>query len=202
MGSIRVTPVIEAEDDDFAVLPVDAIKDAVGAVSGRPDAGQILAQFLAGPALVGDQGGSDEVDNCCCHCLGQIVRDSPSLNTEMVSSSCSRSEVLRLRRGRGGMGARAYPGLRLASDSAAPKPTPPTQEPSRPTSAAWNCSRNTTPRSDCAKFDASGAISRVAIAPVPEYDREPTGDALNQTCPDCQPPPGEGCHWACSSWWA
>ncbi len=58
------------------------------------------------------------------------------------------------------------------------------------------------PCCDCTKFSASGTSSPTAFEPIPDYDREPTDSQLNSTCHDCQAPPGETCHWACSSWWA
>ncbi|SOD72872.1 hypothetical protein SAMN05892883_2193 [Jatrophihabitans sp. GAS493] len=58
------------------------------------------------------------------------------------------------------------------------------------------------PRCDCDQFLSSGTSSDTGNTPVPDYDRETSDEQINTICDDCQAPPGEPCHWACSSWWA
>lgn len=56
------------------------------------------------------------------------------------------------------------------------------------------------PRCECARFAASGAVSTSPLIPVPDYTR--ANPAKDRTCPDCHAPPGEPCHWVCSTWWS
>lgn len=69
--SVCVSPVFDAEDDDFTLRLVDSVQDAVGAAARGVDAGEIPAQLLTDPLRVLDQGSGEELNDCRRDALGQ-----------------------------------------------------------------------------------------------------------------------------------
>jgi len=69
---------IDAGDDDFSKVVIDAVEDAVGALACGPQAREVSAQRIADPARVGDQCCGEEVDDSCGDWLGQVLlNDTP-----------------------------------------------------------------------------------------------------------------------------
>src|SRR6266851_6612049 len=60
---VGVAAVLDAQDDDFAEVFADAVKDPVGAPARRPHPGQVITQRLANPGRLPDQCGSQEFDD-------------------------------------------------------------------------------------------------------------------------------------------
>lgn len=73
--SVSVPPVLDAEDDHFALPLIDSIQDAVRAAPRRVDADEVAAQLLTDAMRVLDQCSSEELDDGRGHALGQSGLD-------------------------------------------------------------------------------------------------------------------------------
>ena len=103
-GPVGVAAVLDAEHDDFARFLADAVQDAIGAASGGPDPGEVVAQWLADPVGLAGQCGGEELDHCGGDGLWQLagqgapaggVRTSSYLSPGVIAAAGGR----RLRRG-------------------------------------------------------------------------------------------------------
>src|SRR5664280_2131035 len=63
MSVVDVSAVLDAEDDDFLGVVIDAVEHPVGSAPRGPDALKFSTQHLADPAGVAYQGSSHELDH-------------------------------------------------------------------------------------------------------------------------------------------
>ena len=60
---VGIAAVLDVQDDDFAEVFPDAVKDPISTPTRRPHPGQVIAQRLADPGRLLDQCGSQEFDD-------------------------------------------------------------------------------------------------------------------------------------------
>ena len=74
---VGIAAVFDAQDDDFAKVFPDAIKDPISTPTRRPHPRQVIAQRLASPGRLLDQCGSEELDDSHLNRLRQFPGQCP-----------------------------------------------------------------------------------------------------------------------------
>lgn len=73
--SIRVPPVLDAQDDNLSRFVEHAVENSIGAPPSRPDADEVVTEWLSHGLRLHDQRGGQEVDDRRSDGLGESVAD-------------------------------------------------------------------------------------------------------------------------------
>jgi len=65
--------VLDAQDDHFVEVFVNAVENAVGTPARGPHPGQVIPQRFTDPVGLADQCRGQELDHCCGDRLGQLA---------------------------------------------------------------------------------------------------------------------------------
>ncbi len=72
-GTVDVSPMLDANDDNFGRLVANSVEHPVGSTAGRPQAGELSTQWSSNPSGLLHQRGREELKHGSGDALGKLI---------------------------------------------------------------------------------------------------------------------------------